>query len=360
MGLSFTAPLLHQVWGRDPSLGTRPPLWAIGLCLTVSHPVRLAPALGLPYAPMIHTLSSRLFASAIRFGSLPATRHGLVVAAAVFVVASVHAAATGDPFVGYDAHVYWSAAALDHPYAATIASGFGGAGGQFDYKYPPVLAQLLFVVHWVPWPVFLGAWTTLLLAAVSLQSGRLMLPMLVFPPVLGELWLGNLNLLIGLAIVVGFRWPAAWAVVVLTKMTPGIGLLWFAVRREWRELGIAVGVSSAVGAVSLAIAPDLWADFVAGLRTQVDVSLNSAGQAIPLPLPVRLIAAALLTAWGARAGRRWVVPIAAILAIPFSWWNVFSIALAVIPLTAPSAAPRIATVVAGRGDRPIGARPPVG
>jgi hypothetical protein len=55
-----------------------------------------------------------------------------------------------------------------------------------------------------------------------------------------------------------------------------------------------------------------------------------------------------------------VVPIAAILAIPFGWWNVFSIALSVIPLTASSAAPRIATLVAGRGDRLVATRRPVG
>jgi hypothetical protein len=301
---------------------------------------------------MIRDVGSRILASMIEFGSRPATRHGLVLASAVFIVVIVRAAATGDPYIGYDAHAYWSAAALVDPYASTTAGGFAGTGGLYEFKYPPVLAQVLFGAHWIPWPMFLGVWTALLLAAVALQAGRLMLPILFFPPVLGELWLGNVNLLIGLAIVVGFRWPAAWALVVLTKMTPGIGLVWFAVRREWRDLAVALGVSAAVAAVSFAFAPGLWADFAAALRTQIAVSLSSAGQAIPLPLPVRLVAAVLLTTWGARSGRRWVVPAAAILAIPFSWWNVFSIAIAAIPLTAPGAAPRLAALVAGRGDRP--------
>ena len=43
------------------------------------------------------------------------------------------------------------------------------------------------------------------------------------------------------AIVLGFRWPFTWAFVLLTKVTPGVGLLWFAVRREWRSLAIALG-----------------------------------------------------------------------------------------------------------------------
>lgn len=295
---------------------------------------------------MIQDLLSRLLGSAIRFGSRRATQHGLIVACAVFVVVIVRAAASGDPYVGYDAHAYWSAAALDDPYSTTIAGGFGGQGGLYEYKYPPVLAQVLSVIHWIPWPIFLGLWTALLLASLALQSGRLMLPALFFLPVLGELWLGNLNLLIGLAIVVGFRWPAAWAFVVLTKMTPGIGLLWFAVRREWRALGIALGASAGIAALSFVLDPGLWADFAAAMRTQVGASLGSAGQAIPLPLPLRLVGGAALTVWGAASGRRWVVPVAAILAIPFSWWNVLSIALAAIPLAVPQAAPALARLVA--------------
>ena len=35
------------------------------------------------------------------------------------------------------------------------------------------------------------------------------------------------------------RWPAAWAFVLLTKMTPGIGLLWFAFRRDLWGQGYA-------------------------------------------------------------------------------------------------------------------------
>ena len=294
---------------------------------------------------MIRDLYSRLLAAGLRLGSLPATRHGLLVACAVFVVVIAWTAASGDLYVGYDAHAYWSAGALDDPYASAIAGGFGGRGGLYEYKYPPVLAQVLSVFHWIPWPIFLGLWTGLLLASLGVQSGRLMLLVLLFPPVLGELWLGNLNLLIGLAIVVGFRWPAAWAFIVLTKMTPGIGLVWFAVRREWRALGIALGASAGIAAISFILAPALWADFVAAMGTQVGTSMGSAGQAIPLPLPLRLVGAAALTMWGAASDRRWVVPVAAVLAIPFSWWNVFAIAVAVIPLALPQAAPALARLV---------------
>ena len=291
----------------------------------------------------------RLLDAAILFGSRKPVQHGLIIASAVFVVVMIRAAASGDPYVGYDAHAYWTAAALDDPYASTIAGGFGGQGGLYEYKYPPVLAQLLFPVHWIPWPIFLGAWTALLLLCLSLVTGRLLLFALFLPPVLGELWLGNVNLLIGVAIVVGFRWPAAWAFVILTKITPGIGLLWFAVRREWRALGIAMGATAVIAAASYLLAPDLWADFAVAMRTQLDPALGSAGQAIPLALPGRLVAASVLVAWGARSNRRWVVPVAAAIAVPFTWWNILTIALAAIPLALTRAAPLLGGVVAARG-----------
>ena len=46
--------------------------------------------------------------------------------------------------------------------------------------------------------------------------------------------------------LVGLGWPAAWALPLLPKVTPGIGVVWFLVRREWRSLAIAVGLGIAV------------------------------------------------------------------------------------------------------------------
>ncbi len=72
----------------------------------------------------------------------------------------------------------------------------------------------------------------------------------------------NVQLLTAAAIVLGFRWPATWAFILITKVTPGVGLLWFAVRREWRSLGIALGSTGVVVAISLVIAPGQWSDWV--------------------------------------------------------------------------------------------------
>ena len=77
-----------------------------------------------------------------------------------------------------------------------------------------------------------------------------------------ELVGGNISLLLAVVIVVGFRGPPPGRLILLTKVTPGIGLLWFAVRREWRNLGIALGATVVVIAVSTAIDAGAWPEWV--------------------------------------------------------------------------------------------------
>ena len=284
----------------------------------------------------------------------PAVLPGLGIAAAVFVATVVSYALAGDKLIGYDAHAYWQAAALDDPYRATILGGFDAVGGLYEYKYPPPMAQVLAPVRLlgIPWPAFLGAWTVLLLVSLWWLGRRWTLLLLLFPPVLGELWLGNLNILLGVAVVAGMRWPAAWAFILLTKITPGIGLLWFLVRREWRNLAIALGATAAIMAVSFVLAPALWSDFVEASRTQVSATMDVPRQAAPISLPVRLAAVAVLVAWGARTNRAWVLPIAVALSVPFVWWNVMATMVAAIPLAgwrpaAKAASPDVPTSAAG-------------
>jgi hypothetical protein len=237
--------------------------------------------------------------------SHPAVMPGIAIAGAVFVATVVSYALAGDKLIGYDAHAYYNAAALDDPYRATINGGFDAVGGLYEYKYPPPLAQVLSPVRMlgIPWPAFLGAWTALLLVSLAWLGRRWTLLLLLFPPVLGELWLGNLNILLGVAVVLGMRWPAAWAFVLLTKITPGIGLLWFAVRREWRNLALAVVATAAIVDPSYVLAPTLWSDFVEASRTQLSATVDVPRQAAPIPLPLRLAVAALLVVWGARTDR---------------------------------------------------------
>ena len=183
----------------------------------------------------------------------------------------------------------------------------------------------------LPWQAFMAVWTALLIGSVRFLTGpRLLAAGLIFPFTAMEVAGGNVSLLLAVAIVVGFRWPAVWALVLLTKITPGIGLLWFAVRGEWRRLAIAVGATAAIVAVSAFMLPQQWRDWL-------DVVIGNAGKggtwaSVPVPLWIRLPIAAAVVVWGARTDRAWTVPVAAMLALPALWYGGISMLLAAIPL----------------------------
>ena len=83
------------------------------------------------------TLSRELVARLERLLEHPAILPGLLLAGAIFVAAQVIAANSGQPFAVYDAHSYWLAGGSDHPYAATIASGFDGSLDRADFRRLP-------------------------------------------------------------------------------------------------------------------------------------------------------------------------------------------------------------------------------
>ena len=121
--------------------------------------------------------------------------------------------------------------------------------------------------------------------------------------------------------------PWTWAFILLTKVTPGVGLAWFAVRREWRSLAIALGVTAAIAAVSLAVDGHLWVDWL-GFLGRAGGGATVAQFDIGIPLWIRLPAALVLVAWGGLTDRRWTVPVAATLGLPILWPSGFAICAA--------------------------------
>jgi hypothetical protein len=183
----------------------------------------------------------------------------------------------------------------------------------------------------LPLPVFGALWKLVLAAAVFYLARRWAVVAFIVPFVAAEMFAGNVNLLIAAAIVLGFSWPGAWAFVLLTKVSPGVGLVWFAVRREWRSLAIALGSTAVITAASIALAPGLWRDWVSVLTANVQTASSS--DAFPAgPVTLRVVIAAALVAWGAWTDRRWVVPVAATLALPVIYVGGLSVLLAALPL----------------------------
>lgn len=253
---------------------------------------------------------------------------GILLAAAVWgAVVLLSEPGLGSVASGQDARSYVGLDLAD-PYAGRPAWGSVSA-----YPYSPAFAQLVSPLGLLPWPLFVASWTAVLLAAVAWLTGPQLLAFGVLAAA-AEVEGGNIALLLACAIVLGFRWPAAWSFVLLTKVTPGIGLLWFAVRREWRPLAVALGATVAVVAVSATLVPHAWP---AWLEVLADSSGRSGTwAAVPVPLAVRLPLAVLLVTWGARNDQRWTVPVGAMLALPALWYGSLAMLLAVIPLTTPA------------------------
>jgi hypothetical protein len=203
---------------------------------------------------------------------------------------------------------------------------------QIAYPYSPAFLQILEPIRILPWQIFMAIWAAILMASLAYMTGpRLILLGLAFFGLM-EIWGGNIELLVALAIVLGFRWPAAWSFVLLTKITPGVGLLWFAVRREWGSLVAVAVATAAVAAVSYLVMPDAWHTWIQVLRDNAGKGGTGTWAAVPLPLVVRLPFAVVLVVWGARTNHRWTVPVSAMLALPALWYGGLSIMVATLPL----------------------------
>lgn len=233
------------------------------------------------------------------------------------------------PLWGSDAHNYWS---------YHLPDPIIGVEGTANFLYSPVAAMVLWPLTLLSYPAFHLVWTALLIGALVWMARGLALPLLLFPPVTLELWLGQVHLLMAAGIVLAFRYPGFWAVPLLTKLTPGIGLLWYVVRREWRQLAIGLGVTAGLAAVSFALFPSLWFDWFRLMTGSVGVPITDL-VLTTAPLLPRLVLAAVIVVIAAWRGWRWLVPVACYLALPTMWLFGASMLVACVPLAKPAAEP---------------------
>jgi hypothetical protein len=219
-----------------------------------------------------------------------------------------------------DAQWYWSANPDNlYPHPELLERN--------GYNYSPAFELVVGWGRHLPFEAFAAIWRGVLLIVFVWLAGPLAAPIMFLPPVASEINAGNIQILLAAAIVIGFRYPAAWAFVLLTKVTPGVGLLWFAFRRRWRALAVALGATVAITAITFTLWPDRWFGWF---------ELLAAGSPPPvppynLPLLPRLAAAAAIVALAAWRGWRWPVIVAAMLALPAFYFLSPSILVGVIP-----------------------------
>jgi hypothetical protein len=229
----------------------------------------------------------------------------------------------------FDLWAYWSTnKGFDYELARPGVSG--------AYIYSPAFAHLIGPLVALPFAVVAAVWTARLVAVLGWLTGWRAFFFGVLAPVTMSIAIGQVDLLFAAVIVLGFRYPAVWLLPILTKVTPGVGLVWFAARREWRKLAIALVATVLVAAFSYLIDPAAWAGWIAMLlRFEFPTAAN--GVYLPVPVWVRLPLVALLIAWAARTDRRWVLPIGIALSLPTVWLNTPTILIAMLPLVAAGA-----------------------
>lgn len=223
-------------------------------------------------------------------------------------------------WVGLDGHAYWQAWQGPGLYTAPPAS-------RDAFLYSPVFAQLVRPLAGLPWAGFLGVWV-IVQAAIFVWLLR-PLPgrwfVVAYLACLPEVFEANINGLYALMIVLGFRWSASWAFALITKIAPGLGLLWFAVRREWRQLATPLLLTAALSVLSYLVWPSAWRDWLAFLGQNGGAGGDKTAYLIP-----RLVLAAIVVAAGARTGRTWTVPVAVVLASPVLFLDTLTV-LAAVP-----------------------------
>ncbi len=256
-----------------------------------------------------------------------------------------------------DARWYWAANPADlYPNPELLQ--------QNGYNYSPAFELVIGWSRHLSFEAFTAIWWGLLLVALVWLAGPFAVFLLFLYPVASEVNAGNIQLLLAAAIVLAFRgspsatsgsrwsaWPGLWSFVLLTKVTPGVGLLWYAVRRQWRQLAVALGVTGAIVGVTFAIWPERWFDWL---------RLLTAGSPPPvppfnLPLLPRLVAAVAIIVLAAWRGWRWPVVVGATLALPAFYSISPSMFVGVLPFARAAfgrwASRRRESIATGRAER---------
>ncbi|HEX7490459.1 MAG TPA: glycosyltransferase family 87 protein [Candidatus Limnocylindrales bacterium] len=218
-----------------------------------------------------------------------------------------------------DAIFYWGADPSNlYPKAA---EGLGNG-----YVYTPAFEFLAAPWRILPFLTFVAIYRAILLGIVVRLAGPLTLPVMLAIPVASEITCGNIQIILALAIVLSRRWPAAWAVVLLTKVTPGVGLLYYVFRREWRYVAIAAGATGIVLLLALVIYWGQWPGYIRLMSNPAPVT----GAFIPT-FWMRLPFALAIVAVGAHRGWWWTTVVAAFVALP-AWYPISpSLLIGVLP-----------------------------
>ena len=183
-----------------------------------------------------------------------------------------------------------------------------GWNERFAFVYSPAFAQAIAPLAILSFPAFHAALVIAQVAALVWLVRPLGAAAYLASP-LGMTVIGSGNIDVLLTAAIALEW---WPAVLLTKVTPGAGMAYYAGSRQWRRLALILGATAAIVAVSAVLWPGAWVEWLRSLAA----STTAQPLGLPVPMWLRLPVAGLVGLWGGLTGRRWTMAIAAGLARP--------------------------------------------
>lgn len=238
---------------------------------------------------------------------------------------------------GTDEIAYWNAAERLRVGLPVYTPAALPGDASFGYWYPPPLAQVLVVLTpFLSADAFTILWTGLLLACLFWLGGRnvlIAMALIAFLPVAEELRSRNIHLVLAVFIVLALRRSSYfWVLASAIKVAPVLGILYLAAAGKIRE-AIQVGVLGLlVLGISVALAPDVWREFVTIVGSQ---AATNGASIVNVSYPMRFAVGAVLAIVAGRMGGRLgevLIVIAVTLANPTLWATALSLLVAVVPL----------------------------
>ena len=196
---------------------------------------------------------------------------GLFAVAVVGALAGIYVLwlhLTTDPLNDVQAY-YWAAGRLNaglplYPPDQSVSTPLG-------YPYPPLLAVLFRPLALLPFAAAAAIWEVVVLASfvvtvwwMGLRRPETWLALGILAlPIAWCLVIGQAQVVLTMFTAIGAPWSIAIATNI--KLFPGLIVLWWIGRRDWRSLGIFVATLAALGLLQLVLAPQATMDYVTAI-----------------------------------------------------------------------------------------------
>jgi hypothetical protein len=275
--------LLAAAW----LIASRPRLWTVALAGVVGIGIVVSRLGILSEAGLAWTTTDRLIVASVAgaivgtglwFGRRRATLTPLDLTIGVSVIGMLIADwVTIHSQFGRDLGIYLDAGAAfgqgGHPYLSGPMTTMPKDLSQLPFLYPPLTLPFFDILAGLPRPLVISGWllgqvavSVLALRLLGLRSGWAIF-LVLWPPILQGIWVGNVAIWMFALLAVGRWWPSLLGLLPAFKFQTVIIGLWWVRERRWRSMLIAGGLLAGLALATLPIVGvGAWTDWFHGLQ----------------------------------------------------------------------------------------------